>query len=186
MPKTIKMSGIIGEEELLPVCECGCGEPVTKIGNRFIKGHTGGCKKGFKYSSDVIEANRLRGIERWSKQDERDAASKRTTKYFSIQTNRDASSESKLKEKPPLPDEVLNKIPSNKNCALYLGGIAEHLLIKMFKEVKVMSFGNHGFDFICNQNFKIDAKSSATGHNGYWRFNINKNSIADYFYFDSV
>lgn len=24
---------------LLPFCECGCGEPVAKIGNRFIHGH---------------------------------------------------------------------------------------------------------------------------------------------------
>ena len=27
------------EEELLPFCECGCGERVTKLGNRFIHGH---------------------------------------------------------------------------------------------------------------------------------------------------
>lgn len=27
--------------EELPMCECGCGEPVTKIGNKFILGHNG-------------------------------------------------------------------------------------------------------------------------------------------------
>lgn len=26
-------------EEQLPLCECGCGEPVAKMGNRFIYGH---------------------------------------------------------------------------------------------------------------------------------------------------
>ena len=25
--------------EELPLCECGCGKPVTKLGNRFIHGH---------------------------------------------------------------------------------------------------------------------------------------------------
>ena len=27
--------------EELPLCECGCGNPVTKIGNKFILGHNG-------------------------------------------------------------------------------------------------------------------------------------------------
>ena len=26
----------------LPLCECGCGKPVVKKGNRFIRGHSGG------------------------------------------------------------------------------------------------------------------------------------------------
>jgi hypothetical protein len=29
-------------DDLLPFCECGCGEPVAKKGNRFIRGHSGG------------------------------------------------------------------------------------------------------------------------------------------------
>ena len=40
---------------------------------------------------------------------------------------------------------------------------------------------NKGFDVICNQDFKIDIKSCAIGHKGYWSFNINNNTIADYF-----
>jgi len=28
--------------EKLPFCECGCGEPVTRKGNRFINGHNKG------------------------------------------------------------------------------------------------------------------------------------------------
>ena len=80
--------------------------------------------------------------------------------------------------------------PSNKNksCALYLGLMAEKLLSKVFKDVERMPNGNIGFDFKCSKGMKIDVKSSvlifnknSINHKGNWHFNINKNTIADYF-----
>lgn len=93
----------------------------------------------------------------------------------------DAAIRYHAKEKDPLPQEQKITIPKNKNCASFLGSIAEELLAKTFKDVRRMPSGNCGYDIICNQNFKIDIKSSATGYKGYWVFTINKNTIADYF-----
>ena len=91
-----------------------------------------------------------------------------------------------LKEKSPIPEGYkINKESNmvvNKNCAQYLGCyIAEQLLAKVFKNVKRMPHGNNGYDIICNNGYKIDIKSSATGYKGYWNFNISRNEIADYF-----
>ena len=74
----------------------------------------------------------------------------------------------------------------NKNCAAYLGvHIAEQVLSIAFKNVKVMPYGNPGFDFICGGGYMIDVKSSCRHHHenraDYWLFTINKNRIADYF-----
>lgn len=73
----------------------------------------------------------------------------------------------------------------DKNSALYLGVVvAERVLSKVFEEVKRMHHGNPGFDFICKNGYKIDVKSSClhkTGNHTFWKFNINKNKIADYF-----
>lgn len=70
----------------------------------------------------------------------------------------------------------------NKNSAQYLGDIAENVLSKVFKRVKVMPYGNPGYDFICGAGYKIDVKSSAIGDKyGYWVFHIRQNKIADYF-----
>lgn len=44
-----------------------------------------------------------------------------------------------------------------------------------------LPYGNHGYDVICNRDFKIDIKSSATGNSGHWMFNIKKNADTDYF-----
>ncbi len=93
----------------------------------------------------------------------------------------DAAIKQHAKEKAPLPLGQTISIPDNKNCASYLGCIAEELLAKTFKDIKRMPFGNKGFDIICNQDYKIDIKSSALGYKGYWVFTINKNTIADYF-----
>ena len=44
---------------------------------------------------------------------------------------------------------------------------------------------NPGYDFICDNNYKIDAKASCRhirfSRNDSWLFNINKNQVADYF-----
>lgn len=90
------------------------------------------------------------------------------------------------KEKEPLPQGYEigkeSNMVVNKNCAQYLGCyIAEQVLAKIFKNTQRMPFGNIGFDFICNNGYKIDVKSSATGYRGSWQFQIGKNTIADYF-----
>lgn len=37
------------EKELLPLCGCGCGEPVAKKGNKYINGHN---RRGSKHSPE--------------------------------------------------------------------------------------------------------------------------------------
>ena len=74
----------------------------------------------------------------------------------------------------------------NKKCAAYLGiAVAERLIIHIFNDVKVMSYGNPGYDFICANDKKIDVKSGCLllnhGKLSRWNFNIEKNQIADYF-----
>lgn len=87
----------------------------------------------------------------------------------------------RAKEMDPLPIGQEIQIPNNKNCGNYLGCIAEELLAKTFKDVRRMPPNNKGYDIICNQDKKIEVKSSATGHKGFWSFGIGKNKIADYF-----
>ena len=74
----------------------------------------------------------------------------------------------------------------NKECASYLGcHIAENVLKTVFDNVKVMKFGNEGYDFICAKGMKIDVKSACITsdykHPGRWQFSIKRNVIADYF-----
>lgn len=74
----------------------------------------------------------------------------------------------------------------NPQCGAYLGiHIAERVLAKVFKDVKVMPYSHKGFDFICNRGMKIDVKSSCMdsrrGHAPRWRFQIRHNATADYF-----
>ena len=96
---------------------------------------------------------------------------------------RNASSH--LKTRIPLPDgwnSKLSDITDNRECTSYLGDIAEIILSNIYDNVKVMPRGNHGFDVICNHDYKIDIKASATGDKlGYWMFQIRKNQITDYF-----
>ena len=75
----------------------------------------------------------------------------------------------------------------NKLCSNYLGiVIAERLCKHLFKDVKMMPYGNTGYDIICNRGKKIDVKSSCirlSKDNKYinWGFKIRKNIIADFF-----
>lgn len=70
----------------------------------------------------------------------------------------------------------------NKECGIFLGvHVAERVLAKVFKNVERMPFGNVGYDFICNNGYKIDVKSACIGTNGGWGFHIGENKIADYF-----
>ena len=71
----------------------------------------------------------------------------------------------------------------NKDCAAHYGVyINERLLKHYFNDVEVMPYGNPGYDFICNNGWKIDGKSSFTGDKGYWQFTIRHNTTADYFF----
>ena len=44
-------------------------------------------------------------------------------------------------------------------------------------------YGNKGYDFICGRGYKVDVKSSCLHSGRQWVFNINHNTIADYFLF---
>ena len=71
----------------------------------------------------------------------------------------------------------------NKECTSYYGVyINEGLLKRYFNDVEVMPYGYPGYDFICNNGWKIDGKSSFTGDKGCWEFRINHNTTADYFF----
>jgi len=71
----------------------------------------------------------------------------------------------------------------NKKCAVYYGVyINERLLKHYFDDVEVMPYGHPGYDFVCNNDKKIDGKSAMTGDKGHWSFNIRHNTTADYFF----
>jgi hypothetical protein len=73
-----------------------------------------------------------------------------------------------------------------KEGSSYLGiHIAERLLSKVFNNVERMPMCNRGYDFICGKGKRIDSKCSTEkhehGHCTRWRFDIEKNTTADYF-----
>ena len=71
----------------------------------------------------------------------------------------------------------------NKECSSHYGvHINERLLKHYFNDVEVMPYGNPGYDFICNNGWKIDGKGSFTGDKGCWVFGIKRNTTADYFF----
>ena len=73
-------------------------------------------------------------------------------------------------------------ISENTSCSFFLGvHVAEQVLAKVFKNIKVMPPNNPGYDFICNKKMKIDVKSACTSKRNNWNFTINKNTTADYF-----
>lgn len=177
----------------LPLCECGCGKPVAKIGNRFIHGHN---MRGTTHSVSEETRRKIgdknRGRIFTAKQKENRLKLQLKGKNNPMfgrhipEEIRNKMSEKALQEKDPLPDNwEMEECPmsTNKECAQYLGCyITEQVLSKIFKNVKMMPFGNHGFDIICDNGYKVEIKSSATGDkNGYWKFAIRKNDIADYF-----
>jgi hypothetical protein len=73
-----------------------------------------------------------------------------------------------------------------RTCSSYLGvHVAERLLNNVFKTVQKMPMNNHGYDFICGRGKKVDSKCSTMkieqGHCDRWRFDIERNVVADYF-----
>lgn len=74
----------------------------------------------------------------------------------------------------------------NKQCAAYLGiYVAERVLSVVFKNVNRMPNNTKGFDFVCNNGYKIDVKSCVNqkknGKENLWLFGIKKNKIPDFF-----
>lgn len=187
--------------EELPLCECGCGEPIRKKGNRFIFGHQRRGKKPSpetcakiskshkKRCEDPEERKRKSDIQKKRYEDpkEREKTSKANKKRWADPILRKKLSDINRKEKEPLPDgykiDKNRGMVMNKDCGSFLGCyVAEQVLSKIFKNVKIMPYANSGYDFICNRNLKIDVKSAATGdRNSGWFFNIEWNKIADYF-----
>lgn len=184
----------------LPLCECGCGERVVKEGNKFIHNHhRRGKEVTAEHRANLSEAKKNPKPKPESQPCKCGCGELANPGYDYILghynkgrkksiEHRTNLSKANLKEKEPLlNNEKINydTISKNKRSPRYLGCyVAEQILSKVFKNVKIMPSGNHGYDFICNNDKKIDVKSSATENkNGYWHFNIEKNQIADYFLF---
>ena len=71
----------------------------------------------------------------------------------------------------------------NKECSQYFGiYINERLLKHFFNDVEAMPMNNPGYDFICNNGWKIDGKASCLRKDGRWAFDIRRNTITDYFF----
>jgi hypothetical protein len=73
---------------------------------------------------------------------------------------------------------------TNPNCGAYLGiVVAEKVLAKVFKNVQQMPNCNPGYDFKCNNGFKIDVKAACSikDYPHSWMFAIRRNTEADYF-----
>lgn len=78
--------------------------------------------------------------------------------------------------------EAGHSFDENKECSWFLGvHVAERVLSHVFKNVERMPNNNPGYDFICNRGKKIDVKSSCLRKGCSWVFNIQRNTIADYF-----
>lgn len=81
---------------------------------------------------------------------------------------------------------IYQPLGQNIHSTNYLGiYIAENTLNKVLKNVKRMPTNNSGFDFIFNDIYKVDVKSSCLRYKNnsfsYWKFEIKENIIADYF-----
>lgn len=73
---------------------------------------------------------------------------------------------------------------TNPECASFLGiHVAERVLSHVFKHVERMPTNNPGYDFKCIRGYKIDVKSATHPKDKptMWKFEINRNHIADYF-----
>ena len=91
----------------------------------------------------------------------------------------------KIKAQWTRANRKIGKLPmsENKECSQYLGiYVNERLLKHYFDDVEVMPPNNPGYDFVCNKDKKIDGKSSCLHKDGRWSFNINCNTITDYFF----
>ena len=82
--------------EEFSLCECGCGKPVAKKGNRFILGHNSRSNNhpmfGKEHSLESREKQRLSSRKRWDDPKEREKASLGQIERFSDPTERKAQS----------------------------------------------------------------------------------------------
>lgn len=74
----------------------------------------------------------------------------------------------------------------NKECGPYLGCyINERILRHVMPNAVLMDNNNPGFDLVCGKGYLVDAKAATLRyrktHSPRWEFNINKNTIPDYF-----
>lgn len=70
----------------------------------------------------------------------------------------------------------------NPMCSDWLGNITESILVEAFGAVQRMPPKNPGYDFICKNGYKIDAKASCLyNQRKTWQFDIHENKTADYF-----
>jgi len=81
-------------------------------------------------------------------------------------------------------EQGINK-PMNENpeCSAYLGCyIGEPILEYIYNIIERKQYGNIGYDYLCNKNYKIDVKAVCldTTKNR-WEYHIYKNKVADYF-----
>ena len=79
-----------------------------------------------------------------------------------------------------------NPLNENRLCSQYLGiFVAEKVLAKVFKNVERMSINHSGYDFICNNGYKIDVKASCRrvhkSKSDNWIFKNRQNKVTDYF-----
>ena len=148
-------------------------------------------ERGKKYRED----NKEKIAERKKKyqEDNKEKIAERKKKYQEDNKEKIADREKKYREdnkemiaermKKYREDKYENRMGTNEACSLFLGvHVAERVLSKVFKDVKIMPRNNPGYDFICNKGKKIDVKSSTRRHAyGGWAFTINKNTVADFF-----
>ena len=155
----------------MKLCECGCGEKVSKIGNRFINGHN---RRGKKFSLDprLKMVNKGKNNPMYGVTQSPEILKKKGRTISKIH----------LTEKEPLSDGWDSKVlTTNENCSVYFGNIGEQIVSEMYPDVQVMPTQSPGYDLIYNHK-KIDVKSAFTGDkNGVWIFYIDKNTKADYF-----
>ena len=185
-------------------CKCGCGQE-TKIGinsgvpNKFILGHASRCQSEEtrkKQAKSMMGKNKGKKMSAESKRKNSEAhkgnkhSNETKRKISKGNKGKIISPETKQKISLALGGDGIIKIHTsmyeNKSCPQYLGiVIGERLCRHLFNDVTVMPHGNPGFDFICNRNMKIDAKSACLSYSGRskgkWSFNIGRNTMADYF-----
>lgn len=77
--------------------------------------------------------------------------------------------------------DVRGPARENPDCANWLGDFAEDVLFDAFGAVQKMPKNFVGYDFICRNGYKIDAKSCCYSEKyDRWKFDIRGNDIADY------
>jgi hypothetical protein len=156
----------------------GCGEvkPVTEfyLKNGRPVSYCKDCDKKRAHKWDTSNRARRNEVNRASKtrQIERDGFRKKYPEDPIKVRNRSLDYMHRTGRRRPLED-----CPE---CAPWLADKTEAILAEAFGAVERMPYGNRGYDFVCKQGYKIDAKAACI-KDGRWCFYMRKNKIADYF-----